>query len=363
MRDTIFIIFVVLVPSALRAQDGGRTVESRDGVTIRYEVNGSGEPALVFVHGWLCDRTYWSEQVEHFATTHQVITLDLAGHGQSDGDRSRFTMSAFGEDVAVVVRSVDPDRVILIGHSMGGTAAAEAAKLLTGRAVALVGVDTFRDIDNVLTAAEIDAFLLPFQRNFKGAAEPFVRRMFTADTAPDLVERIVTDMLAAEPEAAISCMRGVLASYPTSEILAELDLPLITINADHRLTNVSAARRAGMDVFTLSGLGHFLQLEAPMRFNEELAAVLDGIVSKYERRNIRQGEPPNPEFERTVLRFSTRSRSRFRIIGSRGKRRSEGGAERLKKTGERQAPPQVFNGYSYRRQSLERAIHRLSEAR
>ena len=64
-----------------------------------------------------------------------------------------------------------------------------------------------------------------------------------------------------------------------------------------------------------------------------------------------------------VLRFSTRSRSRFRIIGSRGKRRSEGGAERLKKTGERQAPPQVFNGYSYRRQSLERAIHRLSEAR
>ena len=64
-----------------------------------------------------------------------------------------------------------------------------------------------------------------------------------------------------------------------------------------------------------------------------------------------------------LLRFSTRSRSRFRIIGSRGKRRSEGGAERLKKTGERQAPPQVFNGYSYRRQSLERAIHRLSEAR
>ena len=61
--------------------------------------------------------------------------------------------------------------------------------------------------------------------------------------------------------------------------------------------------------------------------------------------------------------LSTRSRSRFRIIGSRGKRRSEGGAERLKKTGERQAPPQVFNGYSYRRQSLERAIHRLSEAR
>ena len=40
-----------------------------------------------------------------------------------------------------------------------------------------------------------------------------------------------------------------------------------------------------------------------------------------------------------LLRFSTRSRSRFRIIGSRGKRRSEGGAERLKKTGERQAPP------------------------
>ena len=303
VRVTIFIILVVLAPSALPAQEGSRSVESQDGVTIRYEVNGSGEPALVFVHGWLCDRTYWREQVEHFATTHKVITLDLAGHGQSDGDRSRFTMSAFGGDVAAVVRSVDPDRVVLIGHSMGGTVAAEAAKLLTGRAVALVGVDTFRDIDNVLAAAEIDAFLLPFKRNFKGAAEQLVRGMFTADAAPDLVERIVSDMLASEPQAAISCMRGVLASNPKYEILAELDLRLVTINADHRPTNVSAARRAGMDVIILPGLGHFLQLEAPMRFNEKLASVLDAIVSKYEQRIIRQGEPPNPEFERTAQRL------------------------------------------------------------
>ena len=54
---------------------------SSDGVDIHYEVHGEGEPALVFIHGWSCDRSYWRAQVEYFAKQYQVITIDLAGHG------------------------------------------------------------------------------------------------------------------------------------------------------------------------------------------------------------------------------------------------------------------------------------------
>ena len=61
---------------------------SSDGVDIHYEVHGEGEPTLVFIHGWSCDRSYWQAQVEYFAKQYQVITIDLAGHGESGTNRS-----------------------------------------------------------------------------------------------------------------------------------------------------------------------------------------------------------------------------------------------------------------------------------
>jgi NAD+ synthase (glutamine-hydrolysing) len=53
---------------------------SADGISVCYEVQGSGEPALVFVHGWSCDRSYWSRQLDHFAGLHKVAAR-LADEG------------------------------------------------------------------------------------------------------------------------------------------------------------------------------------------------------------------------------------------------------------------------------------------
>ncbi len=93
---------------------------SFDGVPITYEVGGSGAPALVFVHGWCCDRHYWDEQVDHFAAHYAVVTIDLGGHGASGRQRTAWTMSAFGRDVVAVVERLGLPQAVLIGHSMGG---------------------------------------------------------------------------------------------------------------------------------------------------------------------------------------------------------------------------------------------------
>ena len=49
------------------------SVASADGVMIHYEVVGAGEPALVLVHGWSCDRSYWKAQVDEFAKKKTVL--------------------------------------------------------------------------------------------------------------------------------------------------------------------------------------------------------------------------------------------------------------------------------------------------
>ncbi|MFC2038592.1 alpha/beta fold hydrolase, partial [Chloroflexota bacterium] len=122
-------------------------VNSADGVSIAYSVSGSGSPPLVFVHGWCCDKNYWDPQLSHFSQNHKVVAIDLAGHGDSGLERDEWSMSAFGEDVAAVIRELDIEQVILIGHSMGGPVIIEAAQIVPERIAGLIGVDTFQDID------------------------------------------------------------------------------------------------------------------------------------------------------------------------------------------------------------------------
>jgi len=69
------------------------TAISADGISIAYEVRGEGELALVFIHGWCCDRSYWNEQLPHFSQKYKVVAIDLAGHGESGLNRKEYTMA------------------------------------------------------------------------------------------------------------------------------------------------------------------------------------------------------------------------------------------------------------------------------
>ena len=126
---------------------------SPDGIPIVYDIDGSGDPCVFFVHGWSCDRSYWIHQMRSFAPRHRVVSVDLAGHGESGTGRESWTMPAFGGDVAAVARRIGADDVVLVGHSMGGDVIVDAALQLGGRVRGLVWIDVYSD----LTLDEADA--------------------------------------------------------------------------------------------------------------------------------------------------------------------------------------------------------------
>lgn len=86
-----------------------RVVSAPDGVRIAYETHGRGEVAVVLVHGWSGDRTYWKEQVARLAAKFQVVTVDLAGHGASGRNRKAWTIAAFGGAPPALVERVVAD--------------------------------------------------------------------------------------------------------------------------------------------------------------------------------------------------------------------------------------------------------------
>jgi pimeloyl-ACP methyl ester carboxylesterase len=96
----------------------------RDGVTLWHEEHGSGDPAIVFIHGYACDHTQFDHQVARFSPRHRTLAVDLRGFGRSDAPVQDYTMEGFADDVAWQARQAGLERAVFVGHSMGGVVAA-----------------------------------------------------------------------------------------------------------------------------------------------------------------------------------------------------------------------------------------------
>jgi pimeloyl-ACP methyl ester carboxylesterase len=270
-------LFVILVCAGCAGPPEG-DVMSADEVSIRYTVAGKGEPALVFVHGWSCDKSYWEAQVGHFSKSYRVITLDLAGHGDSGLERHAWTIEAFAEDVVAVVKTLDLERIILVGHSMGGSVNLEAAQRIPERVIGIIGVDTYHSLEPKFTKEQIDQFLALFKDDFPVMTKNFVRSMFPHDADTSLVERVASDMAAAPAEVAIGAMTSYL-NYDPSQALEGSQIPIYCINSDKFPTDVDTAKRLAhsFEVEIVAGRGHFLMMEDPKTFNRLLEKTVETL--------------------------------------------------------------------------------------
>jgi pimeloyl-ACP methyl ester carboxylesterase len=157
------------------AEGAPRIAIAPDGVHVQYRVYGRGEPALVFIHGWSGDSNYWREQIGPFSKRYTLVTVDLAGHGGTDGNRTDWSIARFGQDVATALAAVPSQQIILVGHAMGGPVALEAARELKGRVIGVIGVDTFKSIGAPRPSkAQVDAIVKPFEADFIGETRKLV---------------------------------------------------------------------------------------------------------------------------------------------------------------------------------------------
>ena len=256
-------------------------VRSADGVPIQYDVQGRGPPALVFVHGWCCDRHVWEHQVGHFMPDYTVVRLDLAGHGASGKDRTRWTMPAFGQDVVSVVEQLGLEQIVLIGHSMGGAVIIEAARRLPSPVIGLVGVGTWHNVEDALAPAQIAEVLAPFRIDFVEATRTYVRSMFIPASDVALTEEVMTSMSEMPPQIGVGIGEQVLAyDRLMKERLQGVKAPKIAINsADWRSTNIKAAQRCGVKVVLMSGVGHFVMAEDNLLLGEAIQELVSSRVA------------------------------------------------------------------------------------
>jgi pimeloyl-ACP methyl ester carboxylesterase len=257
--------------------------EAPSGVHIQYRLYGGGDALVVLVHGWSCDSNYWQAQLPALREHYAVATVDLAGHGGSGANRDSWSMADFGDDVVRVVNALpDYQKVVLVGHSMGGPVVVEAARRLEGRVVGVIGVDTLRGIGAPPpAAADTAAQLVPFEQDFIGTTRAFVTgNFFTPNSDPTLVRRIADDMSLAPPEVALPALRG-LNAWDAETAIKAAAVPITLINAALPPTDGTriAALAPAFKLITQEGVGHFPMMENPAAFNPVLRQEIDALLS------------------------------------------------------------------------------------
>jgi pimeloyl-ACP methyl ester carboxylesterase len=273
-------VALVLTVAVAAGAAGGGPARSADGVAIRFQVEGKGEPTLVLVHGWAFDRHVWDGQLPALAARHRVVTLDLAGHGESGGSRPAWTMAAFGEDVKAVVEAVGAKPVVLVGHSMGGPVVLEAARRMPERVKGIVLVDTLLDVEERTPASEIEAFARQLEADYTKTATHMANEFLFAPATPGPVrDRVLRQALALPASVSVAMLREVW-SYDPLPALREIRVPVRAVSADKFPTNLEANRRhmPGYEAAIIRGSGHYPMLEDPLRFGAALDEAIAGVL-------------------------------------------------------------------------------------
>ncbi|MBE0658107.1 MAG: alpha/beta hydrolase, partial [Bryobacteraceae bacterium] len=95
-----------------------------NGIRIHYWRTGGDKPVLIMAHGSSDDGLCWTNLAAEFTANYDIIMYDARGHGLSDPPKAGDPADAQAEDLAALIKALNITKPIVMGHSMGSSAAA-----------------------------------------------------------------------------------------------------------------------------------------------------------------------------------------------------------------------------------------------
>jgi pimeloyl-ACP methyl ester carboxylesterase len=98
-----------------------------NGLHLYYEVHGAGTPLVLLHGGMLTIDLSFAGLIPDLAQRHQVVGVEVQGHGRTADIDREITPAALAADVVALLDHLGIDRANVLGHSMGAATALELA--------------------------------------------------------------------------------------------------------------------------------------------------------------------------------------------------------------------------------------------
>jgi pimeloyl-ACP methyl ester carboxylesterase len=258
------------------------------GAQLRYEVAGSGDPAVVLVHGWALTQDIWDDQMAALQDSYRVVRYDMRGFGKSTGDADR---SAEPDDLRILLDSLGiRSPVHLVGLSRGAGVVADFAARWPDRVRSLVLYGKGPMPGFPLTAEMRDG--PPFGAIARNHGVDSLKQFIAAsplgwrpDGAPTRAMLRLDSIMTAYDARDVLHGRPPSGRVPEASLddIARLRMPVMILNGDHEMPLLLAvadslsARIPGARKVVIRNGGHGAHLHQPDAFNRELLAFLRDV--------------------------------------------------------------------------------------
>ncbi len=253
-------------------------------MNLHFSEAGRGTP-VVLLHGFPLTGEIWREQRQSLAAHYRVITPDLRGHGQSPAPAGIYEMELLAGDVLELLDSLQIERAVIMGHSMGGYVTLAAWKLAPARFLALGLIDSHASADTPegrqgrLQMAEKVA-----AQGSQVAAEAMLPRLFAPGrTAGDPAWEQVRAMILNTPTAGIIGAQHAMAARPDSNsTLPSINVPALILTGDQdqiipiARAEAVAAAIPNSTLKVIANAGHMTMLEQPAATTATIQEFLRG---------------------------------------------------------------------------------------
>jgi pimeloyl-ACP methyl ester carboxylesterase len=259
-----------------------------NGITICYDDLGVGRVPLLFIHGFPFDRTMWQPQLDFLKSTQRVITYDIRGFGKSTTNDENASMTLFADDLIKMLDTLQINKVVACGLSMGGYILLDAVSRYPERFEAIILSDT-QCIADSPEAKEKRFKTIELIENggLNNWADGFIKNLFSKETLEskkELVEKIRSIMLSTSTETIIATLKALAYRNERCAELSDIAIPALILCGKEDVVTPIAQSEMMLDMIetsvmiTIDGAGHLSNMEQPDKFNEQVNNFLSGFL-------------------------------------------------------------------------------------
>lgn len=245
------------------------------GYSIAYREAGQG-PALVLLHGFLCDSRCWRRQLSGLSDSFRVVAWDAPGAGLSSDPPDTFTTTNYARCLASFLDAIGIDRAHVLGLSWGGILAQEFYRLYPERLRRLVLADTYAgwkgSLPEPVWKERLATCLLDATGPPDALVAKFLPGLFT-DTAPQDLREEMSAIVSEFHPIGFRLMSLSSAEMDTRNLLPHIDVPTLVLWGDddrRSLMHVAEDLHVaipGAELAIIPNAGHVSNMEQPEAFN------------------------------------------------------------------------------------------------